>query len=320
MQIYRRTLLPLLVICMVLGIFTSRANAATQDEAFIAPDAWQQPFNRIAQVACHNCYEAKYSALLVAALDSVRTLEIDFWDQRDGVSGGSAKHWFVRHNLLSGNDNNCTPRGNGENDLQACLENIKAWSDAHPGHFPITVVLDKKQEWSKASSQRTAADLDELLGNVLGNKLFTPYDLSAHIGHAAPLQTAIRGRDWPSAQALKGKIILVLNHTRNQVLSQYAEQRGLNAKLFISPVTNGANDIHGEVSGMSRQSSNFVVMNNMSKGDKRWASTAFEYSHIGRVYGDDATSFRDQLGYRIHLSAYYDFTANHDGGWRIRPF
>ncbi|WP_047338113.1 Ca2+-dependent phosphoinositide-specific phospholipase C [Pseudomonas protegens] len=307
------------------ALLLSPAAFSQESPAFIAPATWNTPFNGIAQVACHNCYEKQYASTFSSVLDSVRTLELDFWDQRDAVTGGSPRHWFVRHNpgtlFQSGNDNNCTGDGTGKNDLEACLNDVKNWSDNHPGHFPITVILDKKQGWSKESSGRTPKDFDELVSRVFQGKLYTPQDLATHIGSSAgALQGNLKGKSWPTASQLQGKVLLVLNHSENQKLSQYAEARASSAKVFIAPVTNGQNDVSGKVSGMSGQSSGYVAMNNMSKGDKKWAAQAFAYSHIGRVWGDDGVSFAQHISEKVNLSAYYKFAEQNAGGFRIRPF
>lgn len=314
-------------LALALCAFTATAPALASDfnAPFIAQTVWNTPLNKIAQVACHNCYDKANASTFTSVFNSIRTVEVDFWDQRDAVSGGSARHWFVRHDagtlLQSGNNNNCTGDGNGSNDLAACLNDIKTWSDANAAHFPIIVILDKKQGWSKTSSQRTPADFDEFVSNIFGSALFTPADLANYTGSNGDLQTGIAGKNWPTALQLAGKIILVLNHTENQRLSEYAEARGANAKVFISPVTNGQNDVNGTVSGMSGTASAWVAMNNMSNGDKSWAVQSNAASHMGRVYGDDSVSFEQHIAGQIHLSAYYDFAANKDAnGFRIRPF
>ncbi|MBC2654126.1 hypothetical protein H7A76_01605 [Pseudomonas sp. MSSRFD41] len=313
---------PLLAVSTLL---LGQAAFGQESPAFIDPASWNTPFNRIAQVACHNCYEKQYARTFSSVLDSVRTLELDFWDQQDAATGGSPRHWFVRHDagtlFQSGNDNNCTGDGTGKNDLEACLNDIKHWSDGHPGHFPITVILDKKQGWSKASSGRTPQDFDDLVSRIFQGKLYTPQELASHIGSSAgALQSNLKGKSWPTASQLQGKVLLVLNHSENQKLSQYAEARTSSAKVFISPLTNGQNDVSGEVSGMSAQSSGYVAMNNMGKGDKKWATQAFAYSHIGRVWGDDGVSFAQHIAEQINLSAYYKFAEQGAGGFRIRPF
>ena len=141
------TLAVSLALCTV--ILAKPAMASDFNSPFIAPTAWNTPLNKIAQVACHNCYEKQYATTFTSVFNSVRTVEVDFWDQQDAVSGGSAKHWFVRHDagtlFQSGNNNDCSGDGGGKNDLEACLNDIKAWSDANAAHFPITVILDKSK-------------------------------------------------------------------------------------------------------------------------------------------------------------------------------
>jgi hypothetical protein len=137
------------------SLFSTTA-AAMDNDATVSLAAWEQPLNNIAQVACHNCYEPQYSPngrAFSAVLDYVKTVEIDFWDQRDMASGGApAQRWFVWHDgatqRTSGNENSCTGNATGANDLRACLTDVKNWSRAHPGHFPLIVILDKKQDWS----------------------------------------------------------------------------------------------------------------------------------------------------------------------------
>ncbi|MGY0216627.1 Ca2+-dependent phosphoinositide-specific phospholipase C [Endozoicomonadaceae bacterium StTr2] len=300
----------------LLGLQSLPASAAEQ-QSFIDSRVWNTPFDDIAQVACHNCYESQHAQSLVSALDSVRTLEIDFYDDRDLWWGDEPRSWFVRHYPTGGNNSNCSGIGNLEN----CLSDVKQWSDNHPGHFPVTIILDKKQGWSGSGDQRTPTDLDNLVSRVLGSKLFTPYDLKVFTGQGGSLRDAVAQRGWPAASALQGKIILVLNGHRNQTLKDYANERRLSGKIFISPETNDQGDITGKVGGMDDSSSAYVVMNNMSSGEKNWSDNVKAKNHIGRVWGNDGESFYNQLSRDTHLSAYYDY---HDqtsaAGYRIRPF
>ncbi|WP_202908053.1 hypothetical protein [Pseudomonas chlororaphis] len=171
----RHTRFALRTVVLPLALVSQMASSQ-EAVGLISPASWYTAFNAIAQVACHNCYEKQYAGTFTSVLDSVRTLELDFWDQRDAVTGGSPRHWFVRHNpgslFQSGNDNNCTGDGKGTNDLEACLNDIKLWSDSHPGHFPITLILDKKQGWSKESSGRTPKDFDDLVSRIFQGKLY----------------------------------------------------------------------------------------------------------------------------------------------------
>jgi hypothetical protein len=74
------------------SLFSTTA-AAMDNDATVSLAAWEQPLNNIAQVACHNCYEPQYSPngrAFSAVLDYVKTVEIDFWDQRDMASEAAA--------------------------------------------------------------------------------------------------------------------------------------------------------------------------------------------------------------------------------------
>ncbi|HMG49359.1 MAG TPA: hypothetical protein VK597_02110, partial [Inquilinus sp.] len=77
----------------------------------------------------HNTYEKAHFARLTDVLDrGNQVVEIDVYDE----SG-----FPVKHNPGDSNTaNNCKAGAGGL--LQDCLRDIKAWSDAHPGHLPIT--------------------------------------------------------------------------------------------------------------------------------------------------------------------------------------
>ncbi|RQS42917.1 Ca2+-dependent phosphoinositide-specific phospholipase C [Burkholderia sp. Bp8986] len=321
-----------ILIFIMMGLVSNMALCATAlaenfDAPFIAPSSRDTPFNRISQVACESCYQKRNAPTFTTVFDSIRAVHLDVWDQRNGSSGGSAKHWFVRPEeiVASGNDNNCTGDGAGTNDLEACLKDIKGWSDKNPQHFPITIIIHKEQGWSKESAQRTPKDFDELLGRIFLNTLFTPRDLVNYIypgnNLISPIQTSIVGKDWPTAMTLSGKVIVVLTDGQNQDLSQYADTMVADAKAFVAPITNGQNDITGAVSGMSRSASNWVVMNNMIGADSTWAQQVYANSHIGQVYYDTGVSFDRRIAERAHLPAYDDFvSAGDSNGYRIRPF
>ena len=100
-----------LMLTALLGFLPFSANAI-ELENFIDPEVWNKPLNEISQVACHNCYEEQYAPSLYSALSSVRTLEIDFYDDRDINWGAYSQNWFVRHGLTGGNHSNCSNQGN----------------------------------------------------------------------------------------------------------------------------------------------------------------------------------------------------------------
>ena len=300
---------------LVLSGLLSLDGFAVEQQSYIDSRVWDKPFNEIAQTACHNCYESQYAQTLISALDHVRTLEIDFYDDEDLWWGDRDHYWYVRHGLTGGNHSNCSGAGS----LESCLKDVKYWSDNHPGHFPVTIILDKKQGWSGKNEKRRPRDLDTLVSRVFGNKIFTPSNLKS-FGRGGSLRESVAASGWPTARALQGRVILVLNGHRNQTLRDYVKERKYTSKIFVSPETNDQNDITGKVGGMDSSTSSFVVMNNMSKGDKNWSDDVYRQKHIGRVWGNDGQSFSNQISRKTHLSAYYNYYNQGAAGYRIRPF
>lgn len=325
---FHRKVLSRLVTSLAPLLVSFSAMADDAAVPWIRQDVWDTPYNKIAQVACHNCYEPQYASTFKSVLNYVRTVEIDFWDESGPVLPNKRSgYWFVRHSNFEApygdpNLNNCT---NGKDTikggLRGCLQDLKNWSDENPGHFPITVILDKKQSWSPANQGRAPQDLDNLLVEIFGDAIFSDFDLANYVGSNGSqiMKTFIIGKDWPTARQLKGKFIFVFNHEKNWAQDDY--HRGRITKMFMAPNTQSLNDITGDITDISTPVGNWVMMNNMHSSGKLWAQSVFAVSHIGRVWGDDSVSFADHITERVHLSAYYDFANAKDAnGFRIRPF
>ncbi|HEV8581620.1 MAG TPA: Ca2+-dependent phosphoinositide-specific phospholipase C [Thermoanaerobaculia bacterium] len=238
------------------------------------PVSDQSKYQEIFQPTCHNCYEKGVARELGAetfkqVLDQVKNVEIDIYDHQDLVTGGGPKHWFVRHGPgrlpLSGNDNNCTGDGNGTNDLSACLTDIREWSAGHPGHDPITLFLDKKQGFSQPSSQRTPADLDQLVQDKLGSALYEPASLR---GTYSSLREAARQGNWPTMANLKGKVLVVLT-ADNDLLHEYVKARLGQAALFVAARTDEKKDIEGIPDNFKSATAPYVVFYNIENGGTR---------------------------------------------------
>lgn len=276
-------------------------------------------YQAVFQPTCHNCYEIKVAEAMGAktfsqVLDRVLNVEIDFWDTRDAVSGGVAHEWFVRHNpgtlFQSGNDNNCTGNGKGTNNLRACLNDIRAWSDAHPGHYPVTLFLDKKQAWSSVSQGRRPADLDQLVTSVLGAKLYKPADLK---GSRATLRDAAKAGAWPSRDGLKGRVLIAMtggqNGQHNQTQSEYVRDRRDSAALFMAVDTDEAKDIEGSPQGFDATTASYLVFYNIKSGSNRASlgKKTRANGYVSRLWGGDG---EDACGIRnacINDNALYDW-------------
>ncbi|MCP4436713.1 MAG: hypothetical protein GY812_14610 [Actinomycetia bacterium] len=102
--------------------------------------------------------------------------------------------------------------------LQECLGEIRAWSDVHPGHTPIMVMLEMKGGSLPEGLPATpilpfdTAMLDAVdaeLNGAVGDRLITPDSVR---GGAADLNTAITTAGWPSLAESRGKMLVAMDN------------------------------------------------------------------------------------------------------------
>jgi hypothetical protein len=98
-----------------------------------------------------------------------------------------------------------------------CLEQINAWSKAHPDHVPLLIMINAKDGASsvpfgvKALNYDGAAfdALDAEIRSIFGpERLITPDDVR---GTAATLRDAISKKNWPGLNESRGKIFFALD-------------------------------------------------------------------------------------------------------------
>lgn len=157
-------------------------------------------------VGVHNTYDKAKFAYLADALDTgMSLLEFDIWV--DTATG----RWRVNHDPL-GTSNNCTAAKtvaelrSGARDQQfgVCLDDIRIWSDAHPGHAPLQLKIEMKAGFDSRYGLGPA-DFDALVASRLGAKVFRPADL---LGAYPNLDAAARADNWPTRAALAGKVLI----------------------------------------------------------------------------------------------------------------
>ena len=250
----------------MLGANGSAAAVVRCDQISPAPGYSSWPYQAYFQPTCHNCFETDIVKTFKEVLSEVKNVEIDIWDNwRTGITGNAVPgEWFVRHGLGHvGNANNCTDNPKGTNNLSACLNDIKQWSDAHTGHNPITLFLDKKEAWSDVKARRRPADLDGLVTSILGSALYKPASLQ---GTYPSLREAAQDKAWPTMGGLAGKVIVVLT---GEALNEYVSDRGPKAALFVAPDTTNQSDITGTPGGFTAATAKYVVFYNIKATDSR---------------------------------------------------
>ncbi|MEZ4434629.1 MAG: Ca2+-dependent phosphoinositide-specific phospholipase C [bacterium] len=102
--------------------------------------------------------------------------------------------------------------------LYDCLEELAAWSAAHPTHQPLVLTLGPSRGGAFGMVD-TLFHLHELLRAYLGDRLFTPDDLRRD---GETVRDALLARGWPAVSALRGRFIVVLND-RGEVRQSYLD-------------------------------------------------------------------------------------------------
>jgi hypothetical protein len=150
----------------------------------------------------------------------VRGFELDVVNAPDG-------QFTVLHTPVVDATSNCTP-------LARCLEVVRQWSTAHPGHVPIFILIEPKDDPIDRVLDPTLRpfdasgldQLDALVRSSLGRQLITPDSVR---GNSQTLRDAVTGRGWPTLTRTRGKILVALNTggaTRDTFLQGHPSLQG----------------------------------------------------------------------------------------------
>ncbi|NHN85249.1 hypothetical protein GOB93_11430 [Acetobacter musti] len=144
------------------------------------------------------------------------------WEKQDGVTPDSdpmssaamqGTDFKVMHIVDVDQHSNCEP-------FRECLKIIGAWSKAHPGHLPVFVDLETKQDVPFASAKRpftkpevftpaTYDRLDQEIRETIGaDNILTPDTVR---GNFRTLDEAVRKKGWPNLAEARGKIVFLFD-------------------------------------------------------------------------------------------------------------
>ena len=120
----------------------------------------------------------------------------------------------------------------------ALLE-LKSWSDKHPDHHPIFILINAKDgqvPMTVSPLPFTGAALDSIdleVRNFLGmDKLITPDQVR---GDYESLEKAVLAGNWPELDAVRGKFLFVLDESEEKIRRYLTQKPELkNAVLFVN--------------------------------------------------------------------------------------
>ena len=117
-----------------------------------------------------------------------------------------------------------------------CLQAVKAWSDANPGHVPIMIDVEMKD------ASVTPATFDALNAEIRSvlkpDDLITPDDVR---GNDASLGHAIRTRGWPTLGAVRGRVMFMLDN-ENFAPIELQGHPSLRGEILFASSVPGADD------------------------------------------------------------------------------
>ncbi len=166
------------------------------------------PFSDTLFKATHNSYSGGSRGSIPEQLDAgVRFIELDINDD-DFASIGDYRigHGRPGSSVYHGGGN---PASNLFSDW---LQMIVQWSVDHPGHAPITLGLDMKNNLSSVDSpaEGNLSALNELVAENLGSLLFT--------------STALGDAEWPTTTTLNDRIMVVLSGNESSRKAYLSDQ------------------------------------------------------------------------------------------------
>jgi hypothetical protein len=129
----------------------------------------------------------------------------------------------------------------------ACLQQVRSWSKAHPGHIPLFILVETKQGAVgklklTETEPFTPAVFDALDAEIRtvfpAGEIVTPDDVR---GHYTTLNEAVLAGNWPTLASARGKVVFMLD--QRPVTSVYLEGHpSLRGRVLFTNSTPGDPD------------------------------------------------------------------------------
>jgi len=215
--------------------------------------------------------------------------------------------------------------------FKSCLQDLKKWSDAHPGHNPIFITMNAKDQAidrpgytvPEKFTPEVFAQLDKVIQDELGkNKLITPDQVR---GKYNTLESAVQQGNWPKLKEAKGKFIFILDENNEKRTTYIKDHPSLKGRVLFANAEPGTPEAA------------IIILNNPKK-DSAKIKGLVKKGYIIRTRADadteqarnnDRTQFEAacQSGAQIITTDYYqksthftsDYQVSFDGNKYLRP-
>lgn len=219
------------------------------------PDAESLRLNHLQVIGTHNSYHIRPPDEIMRSL-AMLTDEVAAWDYTHApldvqLDRGVRSFELDLHIFEEGFEVMHVPvvdAGSTCPFFSDCLQVVRAWSDRHPGHIPISFLLEFKEEETFLAGRpvlkRDAAMLERLEAEILQvfprKRIITPDDVR---GEHPTLMEAVKKQGWPTLDAVRGKVFFIV-HDRGSLRASYTEGRdSLQGRLMFVNSSEGRNDL-----------------------------------------------------------------------------
>lgn len=146
-----------------------------------------------------------------------------------------------------------------------CLRQVDDWSDAHPGHLPITILVELKDDnipdpgfgFTMPVKIRTP-EMDALDAEIRSvfrpDEMITPDDVR---GSRATLEEAVLNKGWPTLQDSAGKVMFMMDNGGSYRADYRAGRPSLEGRVLFTNSQPGSADaafvkVNGPIGNVSR--------------------------------------------------------------------
>lgn len=204
----------------------------------------------------------------------VRNLEIDI----ETVDEDGEVSFIVTHHPITDNVSSAYDFAKG-------LEEIALWSDNNPKHLPVYLLIEPKADIDEINNMKNfssqyAKQLDEVISEVLGDRLLTP---KKAMGKYESLEKMRLADKWPTLEDAAGKIIVLLHPC--DVTQQYIDADTTISVQAMFPVL--------RFDDIDKSYASFILDNEPDQATKNNKKTVDEKNLMVRTRADNYPDFSD---------------------------
>lgn len=230
----------------------------------------------------HNSYSGGNKGTLEDQMNSgIRGIELDFHDDAVQTDDFRVGHWYPGHEVAHDGKNPASDR------LRDWLRFIRSWSDEHPGHSPITLFLDIKDDLTDNPAGYGYDRMNSMIAEEFGAALYR--------------RSALQGNNWPSLEELAGRVLIVLTgHSKSK--SDYWQKLPIAEQSSFVAFTYGQDHDLSLLNEARFVNIGFAYLEDPGKAQEWW-NAQLSSGKIGRIYeyGEEAKKIWPEI--RCHFPA-----------------